>query len=149
MSCDQRLHLPPYGFVGANFIEVLVTLLWSSFQSASEHYLHLPPSLRRHACVSRFLLFISRCSHARAVAHSRLTVAGETPSTTEVSSIERPPKNRSSTSLLCCGSRSARRFRASSSATRSTSLACGNASSGSRLSRGAPAPRLAAPRFRA
>ena len=44
---------------------------------------------------------ISRCNHARAEVHSRDTVAGETPSTSEVSSIESPAKKRNSTMRLC------------------------------------------------
>ena len=61
----------------------------------------------------------SRCSHARAFAHSRLTVIGATPSTSAISSRVRPPKNRSSTIWAFRGSRSASSRRASSIATRS------------------------------
>ncbi len=42
--------------------------------------------------------------------HCRLTVGAETPSTSAVSSTERPPKKRSSTIFDFCGSISARRF---------------------------------------
>jgi hypothetical protein len=48
--------------------------------------LHFGPALRRHCVPS------SRRSHARAIAHSRLTVAGETSSASAVSSILSPPK---------------------------------------------------------
>ena len=51
---------------------------------------------------------ISRCSHTRAVVHSRTTVAGEIPRTSEVSSMVRPAKKRNSTIRLCCGSSLAR-----------------------------------------
>src|SRR5437879_4814884 len=147
VSGEQRFHLASHGLLHANLIHVLVPLVRRSFQGACEHRLHPLPLLGSHAFVSLF--FISRCSQARAVAHSRFTVAGETPSTTEVSSMESPPKNRSSTTRLCCRSKTASWFKASSRATRFTSRAFGRATSGSRVSRGAPAPRLAAARFRA
>jgi len=51
---------------------------------------------------------ISRCSHTRAVVHSRTTVAGEIPRTSEVSSMVRPAKKRNSTIRLCWGSSLAR-----------------------------------------
>jgi hypothetical protein len=63
----------------------------------------------------------SRYSQARAAAHSRFTVAGETSSTAAVSSMERPPKKRNSMTRLCCGSSVASVPRASSRATRSRS----------------------------
>lgn len=46
------------------------------------------------------MVAISRCSHACAMAQSRLTVRGEMPSAVAVSSIVSPPKNRHSTTLL-------------------------------------------------
>ena len=59
-----------------------------------QHSLHLLPSLGVHVSTLRA---ISRCSQARAEVHSRETVAGEIPITSEVSAIDRPPKKRSST----------------------------------------------------
>ena len=41
------------------------------------------------------------CSHTFAVTHSRFTVAGEMWSASAVSSTDKPPKNRSSTTRLC------------------------------------------------
>ena len=46
----------------------------------------------------------ARLSQTRASVHCRLTVAGDTPMTSAVSSTVRPPKNRNSTIRLCCGS---------------------------------------------
>src|SRR5262245_23248488 len=43
-------------------------------------------------------------SHARALRHSRCTVGADTPSASAVSSMFKPPKNRSSTILLFRGS---------------------------------------------
>ena len=63
------------------------------------------PSLGVHKGARRE---ISRCSHTRAVVHSRTTVAGEIPRTSEVSSMVRPAKKRNSTIRLCCGSSLAR-----------------------------------------
>src|SRR5215210_9259930 len=63
-----------------------------------------------------YLSAISRCSHARATAHSRLTVAGEIPSTSATSVTSRPAKKRSSTTRLCRGSSSSSRVSASSRA---------------------------------
>ena len=51
---------------------------------------------------------ISRCSHTRAVVHSRVTVDGEMPRTSEVSSMVSPAKKRNSTIRLCWGSSLAR-----------------------------------------
>ena len=55
-------------------------------KSAVEDALDLTPALRRHAPSSACL------SHARAIAHCRFTVAGETPTASAVSSTVRPPK---------------------------------------------------------
>jgi hypothetical protein len=58
----------------------------------------------RFACAqasSRPVLFNSRCNQTRAAAQFRFTVAGETPVTTAVSSIDRPPKKRNSTMRAC------------------------------------------------
>ena len=57
-----------------------------TLERAVEDALDLTPALRRHAPSSACL------SHARAIAHCRLTVAGETPTASAVSSTVRPPK---------------------------------------------------------
>ena len=62
----------------------------------------------------------SRWSQARATRQSRLTVAGDTPRTSAVSSTSSPPKKRSSTTCACRGSSAASSSRPSSSASRST-----------------------------
>ncbi len=66
--------------------------------------LYAPPLLSRHTGSFRGAgvgepvpVDSARCSHPFATAHSRSTVARETPRTTAVSSAVRPPKNRSST----------------------------------------------------
>jgi hypothetical protein len=68
----------------------------------------------------------SRASHARASAQWRFTVAGEMSIACAVSSIDRPPKNRSSTIRACPASSAARRSSAASRATMSNprSFAC-------------------------
>lgn len=48
----------------------------------------------------QFALFLSRCSQALTKVQSRLTVPDDTPKTSAVSSMLRPPKKRSSTILL-------------------------------------------------
>jgi hypothetical protein len=103
-------------------------------------------AFRVHTRVSPVM---ARNSHARAVIQSRFTVAGEIPSTSEVSSMVRPAKKRSSTIRPCCASRFESSLKAASSATTSTSLCCGRAMASSRVSVIAPPPRLAAPRPRA
>ena len=78
----------------------------------------LPPlPLRRVAGLAHPSSPTSRRSHARAVRHSRLTVAVDTPATFAVSSTVNPPKKRSSTMRACGASsrsrrESARRWRA-------------------------------------
>ena len=62
------------------------------------------------------------CSQRRAVAHSRFTVAGEILSTRDVSSMESPPKKRSSTIWPWRASSAARPVRASSKASTSNSF---------------------------
>ena len=76
-----------------------------------EHVLHALPALGRHGCSPAVS---SRSSQARAIAHSRFTVAGETPMMSAVSLMLRPPKKRSSTSRPCCASRASSRLSASS-----------------------------------
>ena len=66
-------------------VDLLPTLL--------DVHAHSPPAFSR------------RASHARATFHSRFTVAVEMPSTSDVSSMDRPPKNRSSTTRAFCSSK--------------------------------------------
>src|SRR4029077_7246755 len=100
------------GVATARFIQVCGLLDVLKSKCAVQYLFHMLPPFRIHALGPRE---ISRCNHARAEVHSRDTVAGETPSTWEVSSIESPPKKRNSMIRLCWGSRSARFFKASSS----------------------------------
>ena len=63
----------------------------------SQDVVHALPALGRHGVGRTAHACSSRFSHARAVAHSRLTVAVETFSVSAVSSTLIPPKNRYST----------------------------------------------------
>src|ERR1051325_9900229 len=65
-----------------------------------------------------------RRSQARAIFQSRSTVACPILITSAISSIERPPKNFSSTIRLCCGSICANSSNASFNASKSTSGCC-------------------------
>ena len=65
----------------------------------------------------------NRFSQTRAATHSRRTLISDTPSTSAVSFAVRPPKKRSSTTRLDCGSSLANSLSASSSMTKS-SLRC-------------------------
>ena len=88
------------------------------FQSRAEYVLDSQPRFSIHSAGH-----IAHCMvqiHKRAVAHSRLVVAGEMFSTSAVSSIERPPKKRSSTIRHWRGSSDASLFIALSRARMST-----------------------------
>src|SRR5689334_16231726 len=100
-------------------VQIRGALLRAQFHCALEDSSYDLPAFRSHA-----ILFplISRCSQTRAVAQCRFTVAADKPNTSAVSSIESPPKKRSSTMRLCCGSKRASSRRASSRASRSTDL---------------------------
>src|SRR5581483_11253180 len=108
---------------------------------AVEDAFDLLPAFGRHAGGRSA---ISRCSHARAVVHSRDTVAAEMPRTSAVSSIDSPVKYRSSTMRLWRSSRRASSLSASSRRSRSTSERLGTPSASSSASVNAPPPRLAA-----
>ena len=69
-----------------------------TLERAVEEVLDPPPALRGHGRPS------SRKSHARAERNSRLTDDGEVSMASAVSSIERPPKKRSSTIRACASS---------------------------------------------
>src|SRR6185503_7731337 len=100
----------------ASFVEVTIALGRVELARRGENIFHALPAIRSHAPSP---VVISRCSHARAIAHSRFTVAGETPMTSAVSLMLRPPKKRSSTNLPCCGSSASSRLSASSIAAKS------------------------------
>ena len=91
---QQRLHLAGKRRVsGGCRRDVGGTLDRGQRERGVEDVLGAPPVLGSHGGGGP----ISRRSHARAVRHSRLTVADDTPTTSAVSSTPRPPKNRSST----------------------------------------------------
>src|SRR5260221_12257571 len=86
-----------------------------NIESGEEYRPYARPSLRRHLGSS------SRNSHALASVNSRLMVAGESCRSVAASSMESPPKNRSSTIRACRESRICKRRSASSSASKSRS----------------------------
>ena len=137
---DQGFDLPAQVWLGADLRDISGFFLRRPLEGVAQHFLDFPPAFRRHLVAS--LLFISRCSQARAMAQSRFKVAGEMPSTIDASSMESPPKNRNSTRRPCGGSKAASWFNASSSAIKSTSRFCDRAIWASSVRRGAPAPPL-------
>src|SRR5215472_9725582 len=122
----------------AHFIEILGPLVRLQLQRHREQSLHLLPTLRSHRAL---VLAVSWRNHARAVAHSRLTVAGEIAKTRAASSIESPAKKRSSTICDCRRSSAASAVSASSRAIRSTLCCRGRATASSRSSVSCPPPR--------
>src|SRR4029434_2130739 len=92
---DVEAHL---AIVCAGLVEKAAPLSRLMLRGQCEHVFDPLPSLRGH--VNR-PLSSSRCSHALAMRHSRLTVRGEISRTLAVSSTVRPPKNRNSTMRLC------------------------------------------------
>ena len=66
------------------------------FQDGRQSVFDLLPAFGSHGVA---LLLRARCSHKRAVAHSRLAVAGEILTASAASSMESPPKKRNSTIL--------------------------------------------------
>ena len=90
---EQRLDLITQRLVAlAGLIEPCGPLRPVDFHRRRQDVLHFLPALGRHEASSRL-------SQARAVAHSRLMVLGEHSISAAVSSMERPPKYRSSTIL--------------------------------------------------
>src|SRR5579883_757612 len=124
-----------------DLVQVSSTLFPLQRKHCIEYRLEALPLLCIHTGARRE---ISRCSQMRAVVHSRTTVAGEMPSTSEVSSIESPPKKRSSTMRLCLASSFASSKSASSSKITSTSDFCATSAPLSTVTLQAPPPRLAA-----
>jgi len=96
---------PEGGIDGEDLVEIAAGWDRVETESVVEHFLHVLSLFRLHAGALRE---ISRCSQMRAVVHSRETVAGEMPRTSEVSSMESPAKKRNSTMRLCCSSSLAR-----------------------------------------
>ncbi len=142
VGAQQRFDFgPEVGIDGKDLVEVGAALDRVETQGVIEHFLYLLPLFPFHAGALRE---ISRWSQIRAVVHSRETVAGDMPSTSEVSSIERPAKKRSSTMRLCCSSSFARSCKASSSTTTSRSACLGRSDPSSKVTLQAFPPRFAA-----
>src|SRR4029450_12520779 len=98
---EQRIDLcAQLRIVGARLVQIPGSLVLAEHAGSREDILHALPAIGGQAPAPAM---ISRCSHARAIAHSRFTVAGETPMTSAVSLMLRPPKKRSSTSVPCGG----------------------------------------------
>src|SRR5215469_3189572 len=109
----QNLHFLAEGWIGvAGSIQKGGALLRRQFERFLQQIANLLPAFPRHDSA----LLNSWCSQILAVDHFRCTVAGESPSSCADSSIERPPKKRSSTIWLCCGLSLANSASASSSA---------------------------------
>jgi hypothetical protein len=91
VRAQERLDLGPQRRVAAaGCAHVAEPLVACVLERGAEHVLDARPALGGHAPSSRY-------SQAFASCHSRFTVAVEMPSTSAVSSTERPPKKRSST----------------------------------------------------
>ena len=93
---QQRLDLlPEREVIAAAGVEQRPPLGVGAVDRVGEHVLDLLPpiagAIDARASVGRLIACSSRFSHARAVAHSRLTVAGETCSVSAVSSTLMPP----------------------------------------------------------
>ncbi len=96
MRGEQRLDLPAqFEIVAALFVENPRARVAVALDGRGEHILHALPAIGRgrdvaigrpvaHRCSSRF-------NHARAIAQSRLTVAGDTFNASAVSSTLIPP----------------------------------------------------------
>src|SRR5580704_11903750 len=115
---EQDLKFLPHGLIGqTGAIQEGGTLGWLQFLRFFKHITNMLPTLR---CHGQLVSAIWRCSQARAEAQCLFTVLGDSLSTSEVSSMERPPKNLNPTMRLCCWSSLASSFRASWRATIST-----------------------------
>src|SRR5205085_11673317 len=137
---QQRFNLTAdRGLAGAALRYVSVLRVLRKIQRRAEYALHFTPLSGAHASASPAML---RYSHALAIVHSFFTTAGGICSTVEISSIDSPPKKRSSTTFDFRASIAARSFSDSSSATTSRSRRAGTvraSSSGNGL--------IALPRF--
>src|SRR6266478_9655339 len=129
---EQCFYLPAQRVVsGTGAVEEFRPLLGGYLQRLIQHALYFLPAFRGQVHHARLICLFSQ---RRAVVQSRLTVAGETPRNSEVSSMDNPPKNRNSTIRPCCGSIRESSSRASSSATKLISRATGKAVASSRTS---------------
>src|SRR5581483_6323236 len=136
---EQRQDFPPHLVVGlGRLLDERAALGRRGCQRLFEQNADGFPALRVHVSARES----SRWSHASASRCSRPIVPTETFSARAVSSTLRPPKNRSSITLLLRGSTSASAFSASSSATRSSPRLGANATTSSRGRGACPAPRF-------
>src|SRR5215469_739844 len=118
LLCQQRFHFPAQRFIPtAGAFEEFRAAALVQFQRLLNHFFYSLPTSWLHSVASPN----SRKSHSLANFQSRFTVSVEMRNTSAISSILRPPKNFSSTTLLFLASSAARAFNASSSATRSGS----------------------------
>src|SRR6185295_5886992 len=102
-----------FGVALADFDKKSLSCAGFSRQSRVKNLFNLSPASGIHGGL--LCPLISRCSHALARVQSRAMVNGETARTSAVSSTLRPPKNRSSTTLLFRSSTVASRASAESS----------------------------------
>src|SRR4029077_5647511 len=120
VGCQQRLHFAAQRLIcGTGLVQISAALLRIHRQRGFQNGSDFLPGFPRHEAA---FLFTGRYSHARAEAQERSTVAAEIDRTSAVSSIDRPPKKRSSTMRPCRASMRASSLRASSRSTRSTSF---------------------------
>src|SRR5215470_15205554 len=111
---QERLHFAAkVRVLFATVLKIAVSRACIQHHRFADQLLDSLPSFRIHAGVSPVM---ARNSHARAIIHSRFTVAGEMPRTSDVSSMVRPLKERSSTMRLCWSSCSESSVSARSSA---------------------------------
>ena len=143
VRCEQRLDFTSQHLISAaRFIEKNGTTLRLELNGGLKQFIYLLPTFRSHKGTRRLriiaskllsekiptklsslrciqLPLTSRCNHALAARHSRITVTGESFIASAVSSTLKPPKNLNSTILLLRSSILARLVSAPSSATNS------------------------------
>src|ERR1700687_3197755 len=102
ISNQERFHfMAEVWLPGAGLIQNRGTTMRLQVQNLAEEFFRLLVVVVGHG---ESLVDMSRNSQALAAAQSRFTVDGEIRRTSAVSSMERPPKKRSSTTRLCCAS---------------------------------------------
>ena len=93
---EHVAHFPAQlGIVMARVRHETLAFVLRPFECVPEQLFHALPPLRRNrrgAACAHWSRSTAQRSHARAIAHSRLTVAGEMPSASAVSSTVRPAK---------------------------------------------------------
>jgi len=89
LAMSKKSFLDGIGLAFAGSVAESGALIRRRLQNRPEHRLHFAPTRRRHWTGPASICCIS---HSRAVLHSRFTVAGDTPSTSAVSSTVSPPK---------------------------------------------------------